>query len=60
MDTRSARVSAVTRDEIAKQCRFAIRRPCKRVFIGRYIDSEEGLLNVYIAVERAGGPKPKS
>jgi len=38
-------------DELIKQVGDAVRRPGKRVWIGTYIDIEEGIFNVYVQVE---------
>ncbi len=47
------------RDELAKQVAHAIKRPCKRVWIGKYIHAD-GVFNVYVSVEQDDGPQSKS
>lgn len=44
-------ISDEVRREIGKQVSHAIRRPCKRVFIGKYIHAD-GTYNIYIQVEK--------
>jgi len=41
----------IVRDEVAKQVRHAIRRPCQRVFIGKYHTKDAGY-SVYVQVEK--------
>lgn len=55
-----AQLSRMAFNEMLDNVGDAVKRPCKRVFIGKYI-ADDGVYNVYIQVkkEKAGGRKGK-